>query len=112
MRRILLMTLRRTAPLFLLLMTAAFGFALLMALHTAPRAMAGCTGGVGSGVIGNGGYVDQGCGQADQPAAIGAAPDAGTIIACRNISGCLSQAVNGPGGVSVPQRSTVVQQSQ
>ena len=82
------------------------------ALHTAPRAMAGCTGGVGSGVIDDGGYVDRGCGQADQPAAIEAAPDAGTIIACRNISGCLSQAVNGPGGVSVPQRSTVVQQSQ
>ena len=88
------------------------GFALLMPLQSAPRALAGCTGGVGSGVIADGGYVDQGCGQADQSAAIGAAPSAGTIIACRNISGCLSQAVNGPGGVSVPQRSTVVQQSQ
>ena len=106
------MTLRRTGSLFLLLAMVAVGFALLMPLQSAPRALAGCTGGVGSGVIADGGYVDQGCGQADQSAAIGAAPSAGTIIACRNISGCLSQAVNGPGGVSVPQRSTVVQQSQ
>lgn len=106
------MTLRRTGSLFLLLAMVAFGCALLMPLQSVPRVMAGCTGGVGSGVIGNGGYVDQGCGQADQPAAIGAAPDAGTIIACHDVSGCLSQAVNNPGAVSVPQRSTVVQQSQ
>jgi hypothetical protein len=32
--------------------------------------------------------------------AIGAAPDAGAIIACRNIPGCLSYYVNYPGSIS------------
>jgi hypothetical protein len=36
------------------------------------------------------------------PPAIGAAPSAGAIIACRGIPGCLSDFVNSPGWVNVP----------
>jgi hypothetical protein len=36
------------------------------------------------------------------PPAIGAAPSAGVIVACRNVSGCLSNFVNSPGWVRVP----------
>ena len=45
------------------------------------------------------------------PTAPGQAPGAGAIIACRNIPGCLSQAVNGPQFVSVPEPDTRVRQS-
>ena len=45
------------------------------------------------------------------PSAPGQAPGAGAIIACRNIPGCLSQAVNGPQLVAVPQPDTRVRQS-
>ena len=45
------------------------------------------------------------------PTAPGQAPGAGAIIACRNIPGCLSQAVNGPQFVAVPQPDTRVRQS-
>jgi hypothetical protein len=40
------------------------------------------------------------------PAAIGAAPPAGAIIACRDIVGCLSNFVNSPGWVNVPRVDT------
>jgi len=54
----------------------------------------------------------QTCGIPNQiPTAPGQAPGAGAIIACRNIPGCLSQAVNGPQFVAVPQPDTRVRQS-
>jgi hypothetical protein len=54
----------------------------------------------------------QTCGIPNQiPTAPGQAPGAGAIIACRNIPGCLSQAVNGPQLVAVPRPDTRVQQS-
>ena len=54
----------------------------------------------------------QTCGIPNQiPTVPGAAPGAGTIIACRNIPGCLSQAVNGPQLVAVPRTDTTVRQS-
>lgn len=54
----------------------------------------------------------QTCGIPNQiPAVPGAAPGAGAIIACRNIPGCLSQAVNGPQLVAVPRTDTTVRQS-
>ena len=37
------------------------------------------------------------------PPAIGAAPSAGAIIACRGLPGCLSSVVNSPGWVNVPR---------
>jgi hypothetical protein len=37
------------------------------------------------------------------PPAIGAAPSAGAIIACRGLPGCLSSVVNNPGWVNVPR---------
>jgi hypothetical protein len=46
------------------------------------------------------------------PSAPGQSPGAGAIIACRNHPGCLSQAVNGPQLVNVPQPDTRVRQSQ
>jgi hypothetical protein len=54
----------------------------------------------------------QTCGIPNQiPTAPGQAPGAGAIIACRGIPGCLSQAVNGPQLVAVPQPDTRVRQS-
>jgi hypothetical protein len=47
-----------------------------------------------------------------QPDAVGAAPSADAIIACRDVPGCLSNCVNGPGYVQVPHRDTTVRQSQ
>jgi hypothetical protein len=46
------------------------------------------------------------------PPAIGSAPSAGAIVACRGIAGCLSGFVNSPGWVQVPQRSNAIQNSQ
>jgi hypothetical protein len=55
----------------------------------------------------------QTCGIPNQiPTGPGQAPGAGAIIACRNIPGCLSQAVNGPQLVAVPRPDTRVRQSQ
>lgn len=45
------------------------------------------------------------------PPAIGAAPSAGAIIACRGLPGCLSDFVNNPGWVKVPQVDTRPRQS-
>lgn len=54
----------------------------------------------------------QTCGIPNQiPTAPGQAPGAGAIIACRGIPGCLSQAVNGPQLVAVPNPDTRVRQS-
>lgn len=54
----------------------------------------------------------QTCGIPNQiPTAPGQSPGAGAIIACRNIPGCLSQAVNGPQLVAVPRVDTRVRQS-
>jgi hypothetical protein len=77
----------------------------------APQHVAECNGEV-VGLNGLGAYTTN-CDLAVQPpAAIGAAPDAGAIVACRNIPGCLSQFVNNPGQVQVPNRSTAIQNSQ
>jgi hypothetical protein len=55
----------------------------------------------------------QTCGIPNQPVTVpGSSPGAGAIIACRNIPGCLSQVVNGPGIIQVPQPDTRVRQSQ
>jgi hypothetical protein len=55
----------------------------------------------------------QTCGIPNQvPSAPGQAPSAGMIIACRHEPGCLSQAVNGPQLVAVPDTDTRVRQSQ
>ena len=55
----------------------------------------------------------QTCGIPNQPVTVpGASPGAGAIIACRGIPGCLSQVVNGPGIIRVPQPDTRVRQSQ
>jgi hypothetical protein len=45
------------------------------------------------------------------PPAIGAAPSAGAIIACRGLPGCLADFVNNPGWVRVPQVDTRPRQS-
>ncbi|CDO08822.1 hypothetical protein C1S82_15165 [Mycolicibacterium cosmeticum] len=45
------------------------------------------------------------------PPAIGAAPSAGAIIACRGLPGCLADFVNNPGWVKVPQVDTRPRQS-
>jgi hypothetical protein len=52
------------------------------------------------------------CGIPSGQSVIGGAPSAGTIIACRGLPGCLSQVVNNPGMVQVPQVDTSVHQSQ
>jgi hypothetical protein len=55
----------------------------------------------------------QTCGIPNQPVTVpGASPGAGAIIACRDIPGCLSQVVNGPGIIQVPRPDTRVRQSQ
>jgi hypothetical protein len=55
----------------------------------------------------------QTCGIPNPPVTVpGSSPGAGAIIACRNIPGCLSQVVNGPGIIRVPQPDTRVRQSQ
>jgi hypothetical protein len=55
----------------------------------------------------------QTCGIPNAPVTVpGSSPGAGAIIACRNIPGCLSQVVNGPGIIQVPQPDTRVRQSQ
>lgn len=54
----------------------------------------------------------QTCGIPNAPVTVpGSSPGAGAIIACRNIPGCLSQVVNGPGIIRVPQPDTRVRQS-
>jgi hypothetical protein len=54
----------------------------------------------------------QTCGIPNQPVTVpGSSPGAGAIIACRGIPGCLSQVVNGPGIIQVPQPDTRVRQS-
>jgi hypothetical protein len=92
-----------TAPAVALLAGPAAG--------PAPLQLADC-GGIPVGLQGLGAYTTN-CDLAVQPpAAIGAAPSAGAVVACRNIPGCLSQFVNSPGQVQVPQRSTAIQNSQ
>src|SRR5882757_1531161 len=54
----------------------------------------------------------QTCGIPNQPVTVpGSSPGAGAIIACRDQPGCLSQVVNGPGIIQVPQPDTRVRQS-
>ena len=107
------MTVRRST--LLLVMTAGVAFApAAVALAPAPEGthvVAQCLTANGGALVLNG-AVDPGCSQSNQSGAIGGAPTADTIINCRNISGCLSGAVNGPGRVSVPQRDTGIRHSQ
>jgi hypothetical protein len=79
--------------------------------HSDLRPLADC-GGIPVGLQGLGAYTTN-CDLAVQPNnAIGQAPGAGAIVACRNIAGCLSGVVNGTGQVQVPNRSTAIQNSQ
>ena len=77
----------------------------------APQTVAGCQGqGAMIGLNAIGAPYTQNCDLVvTVPSAIGAAPSAGAIIACRNIPGCLSQWVNNPGLVQVPRVDTSIQ---
>ena len=96
------MTLLRLVPVYLLAI-AAIGAAVLIPLGSSPRALATCG---DPSTVSIEDSVYQGCSEGSS--AIGAAPGAGAIIACRDVPGCLSASVNSPGGVSVPHRSTAV----
>jgi hypothetical protein len=79
--------------------------------HSDLRPLADC-GGVPVGMQVMGAYTTN-CDLAVHPnSAIGQAPSAGAIVACRNLPGCLSGVVNGTGQVVVPNRSTAIQNSQ
>jgi hypothetical protein len=82
------------------------------AAQPAPRTVADCPGSIAIGLQQAGAYTSDCSLAVTPPVAAGAAPSAGAIIACRRIAGCLSNYVNGPGNVQVPNRSTIVQQSQ
>jgi hypothetical protein len=103
---------RRVQPS--LLGIAALAVAPLWALSTAAAtqvvAECGVTASVGSADPSS--LYDPSCSDQGGTAAIGGAPDAGTIIACHDVPGCLSYEVNNPDGVSVPHRSTGIQHSQ
>jgi hypothetical protein len=107
------MTLMRRVQLWLLGI-AALAVTPLWPLSTAARthvvAECGATASVGSADPAS--LYDPSCSDQGGTAVIGGAPDAGTIIACHDVPGCLSYEVNNPGGVSVPHRSTGIQQSQ
>lgn len=99
-------------------LAVAFGFVAVIAAvpaalvgsadQPAPRTVAQCPSGPGLGI---GAPFGTNC-VVQPPAAIGGAPSAGAIIACRDVPGCLSNIVNGPGYVQVPHRDTTVRQSQ
>jgi hypothetical protein len=80
-------------------------------VDSAPLHLADC-GGEQIGLQGLGAYTTNCDLSVQPPAAIGASPSAGAIVACRNIPGCLSQFVNNPGQVQVPQRSNAINNSQ
>lgn len=80
-------------------------------LDSGPVHLADC-GGEQIGLEGLGAYTTNCDLTVTPPAAIGAAPSAGAIVACRNIPGCLSEFVNNPGQVQVPQRSNAIVNSQ
>jgi hypothetical protein len=76
-----------------------------------PRGTAACPGGQGGLLVGMqvlGAYTDNCDLRVQPPPAIGAAPSAGAIIACRNLPGCLPMFVNNPGWVQVPRVDTRV----
>lgn len=81
----------------------------------AARTVAECRGGAGIyiGLDAVGAPFPMNCDLAVYPpVAIGTTPSGGAIIACRDVSGCLSYYVNRPGYVQVPHRDTTVRQSQ
>jgi hypothetical protein len=78
---------------------------------SAPQPLADCAS-IPIGMQGLGAYTSNCDLAVTQPPAIGASPSAGAIVACRNIPGCLSQFVNSPGQVQVPNRSTAIVNSQ
>ena len=77
-------------------------------LDDTPQAVAGCYGqGVPLGLNAIGAPFTQNCDLVvTPPPAIGAAPSAGAIIACRGIPGCLANWVNNTGNVAVPRVDT------
>ncbi len=82
------------------------------ALHSSGVALAACPNqGILVGKQQVGAYTDNCDLVVTPPPAIGAAPSAGAIIACRGITGCLSDFVNNPGWVKVPQVDTRPRQS-
>ena len=72
------------------------------------RNVAGCYGqGIPLGLNAIGAPFTQNCDLVvTPPPAIGAAPSAGAIIACRGIPGCLANWVNNTGNVAVPRVDT------
>ena len=96
-----------------MLIGAVLGAAVLIPVGTTvfeppTRAVAGCYGqGVPLGLNAIGAPYTQNCDLVvTPPVAIGAAPSAGAIIACRNIPGCLANWVNNTGNVAVPRVDT------
>jgi hypothetical protein len=72
------------------------------------RTVAGCAGqGVPLGLNAIGAPFTENCDLVvEPPKAIGAAPSAGAIVACRGIPGCLALWVNNTGNVAVPRVDT------
>ena len=96
-----------------ILIGAVLGAAVLIPACTAmfeptSRTVAGCYGqGIPLGLNAIGAPFPQNCDLVvTPPPAIGAAPSAGAIIACRNIPGCLANWVNNTGNVAVPRVDT------
>lgn len=92
---------------------AAVPMAAVFAPAPAARPMADCPNGpgvpVGLQIVGA--YTSNCDLVVQPPVAPGAAPEAGAIIACRGLPGCLSYWVNQPGGNYVPHRDTTIQTS-
>jgi hypothetical protein len=102
----------------------ASGFALAVAVAPAvgfitssgsqpPQILGNCPNGpsIPVGLQGLGAFQDNCSLVITVPPAIGAAPSAGAIIACRGLPGCLSSWVNNPGLVRVPAVDVRVQNS-
>jgi len=73
-----------------------------------------CPGSINIGVLNEGAPVAPNCGTGavgPMPITSGA-PSQQTLTQCSGIPGCLSNALYGPGNVSVPKPNTTVQQSQ
>lgn len=95
-------------------LAGAVGGTLLLpaAMHEPAAALATCPNqGILVGKQQVGAYTDNCDLVVTAPPAIGAAPSAGAIIACRGIQGCLSDFVNNPGWVKVPRVDTRPRQS-
>ncbi len=98
---------------FAVVTLAAPALPLVVALPSVHE-IAGCPGGRGGVLVGMqvlGAYTDNCDLVVQPPPAMGAAPSAGAIIACRDLPGCLPMFVNNPGWVRVPHVDTRVRSS-